>query len=199
MKFNPWRLPKTMEVGGESYEIRTDFRDILTILTAFGDPELDDYAKQIIMLKIIYPNWKNIPEENLPEAAAKAASFIDCGQKDDGKQSKRLVDWEKDAPILIPSINSVAGEEIRAKEYLHWWTFLGYYMEIREGLFAQVVTIRQKKANVLYNSEGHPETGVFFNCAGAKIEEIWSSSMIMERAPPMRSQTKNYKQKRRLL
>ncbi|MDO4649456.1 MAG: Gp15 family bacteriophage protein [Eubacteriales bacterium] len=146
MKFNPWRLPQTMEVGGESYEIRTDFRDILTILTAFGDPELDDYAKQIIMLKIIYPNWKNIPEENLPEAAAKAASFIDCGQKDDGKQHPKLVDWEKDASILIPSINTVAGEEIRAKEYLHWWTFLGYYMEIREGLFAQVVTIRQKKA-----------------------------------------------------
>ena len=28
---------------------------------------------------------------------------------------------------------------------MHWWTFLGYFMEIREGVFATVVRIRTKK------------------------------------------------------
>jgi len=31
-------------------------------------------------------------------------------------------------------------------QYLHWWTFFSYYMEIGEGLFSQVVSIRSKKA-----------------------------------------------------
>jgi hypothetical protein len=32
-------------------------------------------------------------------------------------------------------------------DYLHWWTFLGAYMEIGECYFQQVVGIRSKKAN----------------------------------------------------
>lgn len=31
-------------------------------------------------------------------------------------------------------------------KYMHWWTFLGAYMEIADGLFSQVLYIRQKKA-----------------------------------------------------
>lgn len=37
-----WRLPETIELGGEEYEIRTDFRVILDILKAMADPELSD-------------------------------------------------------------------------------------------------------------------------------------------------------------
>lgn len=29
--------------------------------------------------------------------------------------------------------------------YIHWWTFLGYFNEIGEGLFSTVINIRQKK------------------------------------------------------
>ena len=43
-------------------------------------------------------------------------------------------------------MNKVAGKEIRSVDYLHWWTFLGYFMEIEEGMFSQVLSIRQKKA-----------------------------------------------------
>lgn len=30
---------------------------------------------------------------------------------------------------------------------MHWWTFLGYFGEIEEGLFSTVVNIRNKRAN----------------------------------------------------
>ena len=29
---------------------------------------------------------------------------------------------------------------------MHWWTFLGYFSEIGEGLFSQVINIRTKKS-----------------------------------------------------
>ena len=41
---------------------------------------------------------------------------------------------------------AVTGYEVRAAEYVHWWTFLGAYMEIGDCTFAQVVSIRKKRA-----------------------------------------------------
>ncbi len=46
---------------------------------------------------------------------------------------------------LAPAINRVAGQEVRAAEYIHWWTLLGYYYEIGgDCMFANVVAIRDK-------------------------------------------------------
>ena len=55
------------------------------------------------------------------------------------------MDWNQDAPILIPTVNKVAGKDIRAEKYMHWWTFLGLFMEIGESTFATVVGLRDKK------------------------------------------------------
>lgn len=56
------------------------------------------------------------------------------------------MDWDQDAQIIIPSINKVLGFEVRSVEYMHWWTFFGAYMEIGEGVFSSVLSIRSKKA-----------------------------------------------------
>lgn len=143
-----WRLPESLNVGGSEYRIRTDFRDILTIFDAYNDPDLPDEAKTYIMLKIIYPDLDSIPPEHLQEAAEKAVEFMNCGQQDpDDKGKPALMDWNQDADILIPAINKVAGCEVRTMEHLHWWTFIGFYMEIGESLFSQVVNIRYKRAH----------------------------------------------------
>ena len=57
-----------------------------------------------------------------------------------------LMDWEQDAPLIIPAINKVLGREIRADKYMHWWTFLSAYMEIGECSFTHIINIRDKKA-----------------------------------------------------
>lgn len=140
-------LPTSLEIGGVDYSIRTDFRAILDILIAMNDNELDSQCKYIVLIKIMYPDYEKIPKEYMNEAYEKACEFIDCGQKDDGKNHHKTVDWEQDARIIIPAVNSVAKTEVRALSYLHWWTFFGYFMEIRESLFTSVLNIRQKKAS----------------------------------------------------
>ena len=55
------------------------------------------------------------------------------------------MNWEQDAGLIIPAVNKVIGKEVRAIQYMHWWTFAGAYMEIGESLFSQVLSIRQKK------------------------------------------------------
>lgn len=141
-----YELPTSLNIGGVDCSIRTDFRAVLDVLAAMNDPDLDVNGKFIVLIEIMYPDYKNIPKELLYEAYEKACEFIDCGQKDDGKQHPKTVDWEQDARIIIPAVNSVAHAEIRALSHLHWWTFFGYFMEIRESLFTSVLNIRQKKA-----------------------------------------------------
>ena len=141
-------LPRYVTVAGEPHEVRTDYRDILNIISAINDPELEDYEKAYALLVIFYPDLPDIPEEDLEAAYKAAVEFIEYGadHTSDKRPSKKLVDWEQDERIMIPAINKVAGMEIRTAEYLHWWTFLGYYMEITEGVYSQVLALRSKKA-----------------------------------------------------
>lgn len=52
-------LPKSLEVNGVEYAIRTDFRDILKILCAFSDPELENEEKIYVCLFILYEDFVN--------------------------------------------------------------------------------------------------------------------------------------------
>lgn len=137
-------LPNTLEVDGKEYQIRTDFRVALTIFQAFNDIELTDQEKVIVMLECLYEEFPS----NSEEASKQASWFLDGGpftQSEKQKQTKKVMDWEQDEQLIFASVNKVAGCETRAKEYIHWWTFLGYFNEIGEGLFSAVVNIRSKK------------------------------------------------------
>ena len=59
----------------------------------------------------------------------------------------RLLDWDSDSNLIASAINKVANQEIRSLEYMHWWTFLGYYIAIGECPLSHIVSIRNKIAN----------------------------------------------------
>lgn len=140
------RLPRSLDVNGTEYRIRTDYRDILNVLVAFADPELSSGEKIYVCLVVLYEDFENIPPEDYEEAYKQASSFIDCGREPDEKQSPRVMDWEQDEQLIFPAINKVAGMEVRSCDYVHWWTFMGWFLEISEGTFSQVISLRQKKA-----------------------------------------------------
>ena len=140
-----WSLPQSICINGQECAIRSDFRAILDILSAYNDSQFNDQEKTMIMLKIFYKDKIHIG--CLREACDKAIEFIDYSFEDSKKRkAHKLMDWNQDAPILIPAINKVAGREIRSIPYLHWWTFMSLYMEIGEGLYSQVINIRNKKS-----------------------------------------------------
>lgn len=141
------RLPVTLVVAEKEWNIRTDYRDILTIMEAYNDPELSSSEKAWVMLSILYVDWNQMPRGAYEDAVKQAIWFLDCGQDRSGqKQQRKLMDWEQDEMILFPAINKAAGFEVRSVEYLHWWSFMGYFMEIDEGTFSTVLGIRQKIA-----------------------------------------------------
>lgn len=140
-------LPKSLVIGGKSYEIRSDFRDVLRIYEAFGDCSLTAQEQAYICLANIYPDLEDIPEEYLQEAVDKAYWFVGGGDMPKSEPEKtKMIDWKQDENILFPAINKTAGFEVRETPYMHWWSFLGLFGEIGEGLFSAVMNIRQKKA-----------------------------------------------------
>lgn len=136
-------LPRTVSVRGKERDVRTDFRDILKIVTAFNDPELEDNEKVYICLFIFYEDFSDLSSDDYEEAFKEALRFID---RDAESDVPSVMDWEQDEAIMFPAINKVAGFETRTAEYVHWWTFMGYYMEISDGVFSNVLSIRLKKA-----------------------------------------------------
>ncbi len=151
---NAYSLPYSIEVGGIDYKIRTDYHVIIDILTAMNDteifePGMTEEEKQqervMTILQILYIDFDRMPPKDWKEAVEKACDFIDCGIKGDEKPKPKVMDWEQDAPIILPAINKVAHEDVRKNEHMHWWTFFGYYMEIGESTFSTVVSIREKK------------------------------------------------------
>ena len=136
-----WFLPETAEIGGKTYQSNTDFRDVLESMQYLEDPDRPEYLGWIIAIALFYEG--DIPPEHQTEAMEYLADFISCGEKDT-KPGPKLLDWEQDAQAIIADVNKVAGTEIRAVQYMHWWTFLSYFQAIGEGQLSTVVSIRDK-------------------------------------------------------
>lgn len=138
-------LPTSLEICGKKYKIRSDFRVALLIFEAYNDSELSNKEKFIICLESLF---EDVPDnDNIEEAIRKAVWFLDGGDMPKSKKAQtKLMDWEQDQSIIFPAINKVAGYETRTVDYLHWWSFLGLFNEIGEGLYSQVMNIRIKRA-----------------------------------------------------
>lgn len=142
-------LPTSVEINGKEWEIESDYRAVLDICIALSDPDLSDQERGMVILEIFYPDLDEMNPRDYEEAVQECMRFINLGKDEDASTQKqpKLVDWEQDFKLMVAPINNVAGKEIRALDYLHWWTFISYYNEINgDSTFAQVVQIRNKLA-----------------------------------------------------
>lgn len=135
-----WGLPTSAVIGGAEYPINADYRDILDIFHYLNDPDRPEWLRWKIALGLFYEG--DIPEEDEAQAMQFLYDFITCGQPD--KPGPKLMDWDQDAQIIVADLNKVAGTEIRAVPFLHWWTFMGYFNAIGEGQLSTIVSVREK-------------------------------------------------------
>lgn len=137
-----WSLPRTACIGGKTYSINTDYRDILEIIGYLNNSEWPEILRWQIAMSLFYDG--DISSVDQSEAMQFMADFISYGDQSK-KPGPKLLDWGQDAQMIIGDVNKVAGTEIRALQYLHWWTFLSYFYGIGEGQLSTVVSIRKKK------------------------------------------------------
>lgn len=137
-----WDLPQSIEIGGKQWEIHADFRDILDIIQRLSSKTSESLY---VCLALFYEDFENLPEDCFTEALEKMFSFIACGEEEDASPRPKTIDWEQDRQMIISDINKVAGCEIRALPFCHWWTFISWFNGIGDGQLATVVSIREKK------------------------------------------------------
>lgn len=145
-------LPETLAVDGVEYPIRTDYRNVLQMFEAFQDPELTQEEKWIVAVYLMFEDFfcdddvlQAVQDGfDLDESIKQISWFISAGQPEKQVLERPTYNWKQDEQIIFSSVNKVAGRETRELEYLHWWTFLGYFYEIGEGTFSFVVGIRNK-------------------------------------------------------
>ena len=153
---NRYTLPTQIEVKKERFDIRNrgDYRIVLSCFNILYDNDLNDQEKILTCLLVFYEDFDDVDDlmdlkgDTRDELVKQMFWFFDCGNdyKND-KQKPRLIDWDKDSMLITSAINNVAKQEIRSLEYLHWWTFIGYYMAIGDCALSNIVAIRDKVAN----------------------------------------------------
>lgn len=155
-------LPETLTVGGEKYPIRTDYRNVLDVFEAFRSLDLTDTEKWEVAIYMMFECFSCYDDafeaakagflvegaENefqIDEAIKQISWFISAGMLDGINLEKPVYDWKQDEQLIFSSVNKVAAMEVRNPEtYLHWWTFLGYFREVGEGVFLFIIGIRNK-------------------------------------------------------
>ena len=139
-------------VDDAGYPIRTDYRNVLQLFEAFQDPELTVEEKWIVAVYLIFEDLLCAEDVlaaikngfDINGAAKQISWFVSAGQPDKEVLELPTYSWDQDEQIIFSAVNKVAGKETRELEHLHWWTFLGYFMEIRESSFMDIVGIRHK-------------------------------------------------------
>ena len=150
-----YELPTTVPVAGTVYNIRNkaDYRVILDVIATCEDIELTQEEQILVSLIIFYEDIDSIDSVfeifNTPELVEEALhsmmGFIGCYNDDMGyKTQHKVIDWVQDEQLIVSAINNVARTEIRALDYLHWWTFISYYMAVGECTLSTIVGIRDK-------------------------------------------------------
>ena len=146
-----YELPTSVILNDTEHAIRRDgdFRMVLDCFRLLQDEELDDNERILACLTVFYDELDGIETVyqlgDLEEAVKQMFSFFNCNQENVGAKAEgKVIDWDKDALMIISAINKVAGKEIRKEKYLHWWTFMSYYMAIGECALSTVVNIRRK-------------------------------------------------------
>lgn len=143
---NGWELPVTATISGTSYAVNTDYRDVLEIISSLQESNADEKERVYIALSLFYTDFETMPRNDWQEAFTYLLRFVDCGEApEDNQPSPKRIDWEQDRLLIIADINKAAGYEVRAVEYMHWWTFVAWFHCIGEGQLSTVCTIRDKR------------------------------------------------------
>lgn len=186
-----YEIPTYVIVGDVKYNIRNrgDFRTILDCFSALNDVELSKQERLFASLIIFYEDLTCIEDvdkfDDLSQAIEAMYNFFNCGDTlKTSTQNYKLIDWEKDSQLISSAINKVAGTEIRFESYIHWWTFMGYYMAIGESPISTIISIRDKimrgKKLEKYEQQFRRDNPHFFMWKNKTVEQEEADLLVQQ-------------------
>ena len=151
-----WSLPISVEIDGKEYAIRNkcDYRVVLDVISALNDEELEmEYRVECALFQFYGNDELDTVEKVLSSlndiqiAIVEMMKIINLGKEETEEDNKpKIMDWEYDFQQIAPPISRTLGYSVRdAKNYTHWYDFIGAYMEIGDCTFANIISIRNKR------------------------------------------------------
>lgn len=187
-----WDLPTSVTIDDTTYDIRNkgDYRMVLDVIDTLNDVELTNEEKVISALMIFYEGMDNVEDvlynKNARKLYDEMNKFMEAKDNSGYKCNHKIMDWKTDENLIVSGINGVIKQEVRALPYLHWWTFISYYLAIKDGALSYVVGIREKMATgkKLEKAERefvskNPNYFTFINSREQQeqlIKEVWNVS-----------------------
>lgn len=188
-----YQLQTSVVIEDMQFHIRNngDFRMVLDCFKALNDETMSEDLRVLASLLIFYNEFDSymslIPYEMyLGDLVKEMYKFFNCGQDESpGAHTQHaLIDWDKDEQIVCSAVNNVANQEIRSLEYLHWWTFIGYYMAVGESVLSTVVSIRDKitkhKKLDKWEQDFRRDNPDYFNWKSTSVQEREVENLVME-------------------
>ena len=162
---------------------------VLDCFAALNDTELPKEDRLIAALIIFYEDFNDIEDvlycKDVEILVKEMYKFFNCGEASGvgNKVKHNLIDWEQDQQFICSAVNNVAKKEIRLEEYVHWWTFMGYYLAIGESPMSTIVAIRHKivegKKLEKYEQEFRHDNPQYFDWNSKSVEEQETQDAIM--------------------
>ena len=188
-----YSLTTSIDIGQASFKIRNkgDFRMVLDCFEALNDKELTERDRLITSLIIFYEDINNIEDAigyiNIwDELRQGMITFFGCGEENSESNTGgyKLIDWAKDSNLICSAINSMLHQEIRAMDYLHWWTFMSYYSALGECPLSNIVSIRYKIAKGVklekHEQKFRQDNPEYFNIDLRSVEQQKADDYIRE-------------------
>lgn len=166
-----YNLPSEITLRGERHKIRCDFRPIFDILIAFEDNDLSAEEKLYIMLDILYIDKPK--QELIQDAVVEGLKFINLGQEnEDGEGSnQRLLSYKQDAIYIFSAVDGQLGYSSRRCDFLHWWEFMGAFMNIGECFLSTLMHQRKLKLEGKHDKKWWHENRQIAELKSTKKEE----------------------------
>lgn len=130
-------LPLTVPVDGRDFKIVTDFRTSILFELMMQDSGIDHEDKVMTALRLYYGD--DIPKD-IDSAVLEIVNFYSCGNINTlagevtrkQEKSKRVYDFDIDAPYIYAAFLREYGIDLQDVEYLHWWKFQAMFFALAE-------------------------------------------------------------------
>lgn len=127
------RLPTSVQIGGESFEVNADFRVFILFETLMQDDEVMENEKLFLALRLVFPT---VPEDT--EGAMEAMLWLySCGRGSPAKgggsggSSERVYSFEHDDGYIYAAFLGQYGIDLNEIEFFHWWKFKALFLALK--------------------------------------------------------------------
>lgn len=116
-----------VEVNGEEYEIRTNFRYSILFELMMQDSSLDPGTKVSKGLELYYP----VVPDDISAAVDAILWFYRCGKEETNQQKRmaarrgknQLYSFEHDSGLIYAAFLGAYNIDLQNIQYMHWWRF----------------------------------------------------------------------------